>query len=109
MGNGGTKQMSGMAFAGGMIVAFIIDLIGIIMPVLGTIFVSLMRLSWWLVGYDMRNTTGISVSMGAVELLPIVPGCMGFMGLCYRQNKKNCKERENEKSTKDSSVNNKVR
>lgn len=86
--------MSGMAFAGGMTVAFIIDLIGIVVPILGTIFITLMKLSFWLVGYDMRKTTAISVSNGAIELLPIVPGCMMFMGLSYRQNKKNCKERK---------------
>jgi len=94
---GGTKQMSGMAFAGGMTVAFIIDLIGIVVPILGTIFITLMKLSFWLVGYDMKKTTAISLSNGAIELLPIVPGCMVFMGLSYRQNKKNFREREKEK------------
>lgn len=97
---GGTKQMSGMAFAGGMTVAFIIDLIGIVMPILGTIFITLMKLSWWLVGYDMKKTGVISGVTGGVELLPIVPGCMIFMGLSYRQNKKNCKERK-EKANKE--------
>jgi hypothetical protein len=98
--DGGTKKMSGMAFAGGMTVAFIIDLIGIVVPILGTIFITLMKLSFWLVGYDMRKTTAITTTNGVIELLPIVPGCMVFMGLSYRQNKKNCKERK-EKANKE--------
>jgi hypothetical protein len=97
---GGTKQMSGLAFAGGMTAALIVDLIGIVVPILGTIFITLMKLSFWIVGYDMRKTSVISAATGGVELLPIVPGCMVFMGLSYRQNKKNCKERK-EKANKE--------
>jgi len=95
---GGTKEMSGMAFAGGMVVAFIVDLTGIVIPILGTIFIALMKLSWWVAGYDMQKTTAISVSNGIIELLPIVPGCMVFMGLSYRQNKKNCKKRKKQEA-----------
>jgi hypothetical protein len=91
---GGTKEMSGMAFTGGMIVAFIIDLVGIVVPVLGTVFICLMKLSFWLVGYDMRETKAIALANGAAEILPIVPGCMVFMGLSWRKNKKNIKERK---------------
>ncbi|MCK9351330.1 MAG: hypothetical protein WCT49_00260 [Candidatus Paceibacterota bacterium] len=92
--NEGTKEMSGMAFAGGMMVAFVVDLIGILVPILGTIYISLMKLSFWLVGYDMRKTTSMSAINGTLELLPVVPCSMIFMVLSHRQNKINMKERK---------------
>jgi hypothetical protein len=90
----GTEEMSGIAYAGGMLVAFIIDLIGILVPILGTIFISLMSLSFMIARYDMRKTTSMAVTNGLLELLPIVPGCMVFMWRSHRQNKINVKERK---------------
>ena len=94
--NEGTEKMSGMAYAGGMLFAAIIDIIGIVVPVLGTIFIGFMRLSFWLAGYDMRNTTGMTVTNALPESLPIVPCCMVFMWSSHRKNAINCKEREKE-------------
>lgn len=105
---GGTKKMSGMAFAGAMITAFIVDLIGILVPIIGTIYIAFMRLSFWLVGYDMRKTGLQTVVNGALEGLPIIPCCLVFVASSYHQNKKNVKERE-EKAKKEGSLPGKMR
>lgn len=99
---GGTKKMSALAFVGGMIVAIIIDLVGIIVPILGTVFIAFMRLSFWLVGYDMRNTTTTVVTTAILEMLPIIPTCIVFMARTYGINKKNIIERE--KNAKESGI-----
>ena len=91
---GGTKEMSKIAFAGGLSVAIIIDIIGIFVPIIGTIFIVFMRLSFWLVGYDMRNSAVMTTVNGLLECLPVVPSCTIFMLLAYKKNKANITERK---------------
>ena len=89
-------EMSTLAYAGGMLVAFMVDLIGILIPMVGTIFIYSMRVSFFIAGYDMRNTGMMTAINAVLETVPVVPCCMVFMWQAHRKNKINIKEKRKE-------------
>ena len=88
--------MSPLAFAGGMITAVAVDIFGVVIPLAGTLFIGFMRLSFWLAGYDMNDTTKITVINGLIESAGLPPTCSIFMALAYKKNQANMKKREKE-------------
>ncbi len=90
----GDQKMSGVAFAGGMCCAIFVDVAGILLPFIGTMFIGFMKITFWLARYDMRGT-GVMTGVNALlEMLPITPGSSIFMIMSFTKNRKNMKERE---------------
>lgn len=99
-------KMSVMAFAGGLCLALLIDLftflilfipvlgliIGFLMGVVSFLFIVLMRLSWWIIGYDMRGGATVALINGILEMIPIWMGCTMFMVGSFLKNRLNCIE-----------------
>lgn len=92
--------MSVIAFAGGMVFAVGTDIIGILLPFVGTIFIGFMTLTFWIARYDMRGTGATTTINAILEMLPIVPCCTIFMISSFVKNRKNIKERK-EKGNKE--------
>ncbi|MCX6735700.1 MAG: hypothetical protein NTZ13_01295 [Candidatus Parcubacteria bacterium] len=90
----GNQKMSGVAFAGGMVCAIIVDTAGILLPFIGAIFIAFMKTTFWLAQYDMRGTAVMTGVNGLLEMLPITPGSTIFMIMSFTKNRKNMKERE---------------
>jgi len=88
------KEMSLIAYLAALLLAIIIDLLGIFIPFIGTVFIVLMRASFWIIGYDLRGTTAMTVINALAEILPVVPSCTIFVYLSHSRNKKNIKERK---------------
>ncbi len=87
-------EMSGLAYAMGMTAAFMVDLAGILIPIAGSLFIALMRLSFFIAGYDMKNSGAMTAINALLETAPIVPCCMIFMWQAHKKNKINIKERK---------------
>ena len=88
----GNQKMSILAFAGGVTCAVIVDIIGILIPIIGAIFIGFMRVTFWLAGYDMRGTAMITSINAMLEMLPVVPSCTIFMISAFVKNRKNVKK-----------------
>lgn len=89
-----TKKMSAIAFTGGLFFAIGTDIIGIVIPFVGTIFIGFMKMSFWIARYDMRGTMVMTSINAILETLPVIPSCTVFMILSFTKNRKNVKERE---------------
>jgi len=87
-----TKKMSVIAFVGGLFFAVGVDIIGIFLPFVGTIFIGFMRMSFWIAGYDMRGTMVMTSINALLETLPVIPSCTVFMILSFTKNRKNVKD-----------------
>lgn len=97
----GDKKMSVIAFIGGLIFAIGTDLIGILLPVVGTIFIGFMSITFWIAGYNMRGTLASSSINAILETLPVVPCCTIFMITSFVKNGKNVKGEAEKKATVD--------
>jgi len=88
------KKMSVIAFIGGLCFAVGVDIIGIIIPFVGTIFIGFMKTTFWIARYDMRGTMVMTSINALLETLPIIPSCTVFMILSFTKNRKNVKDHQ---------------
>jgi hypothetical protein len=101
---GSDQKMSTLAFAFGLCGAILFDIIGVLVPVIGTAFIGFMKFTFWIARYDLKNTGIMTIVTTGSEMLPVVPGCTFFMISSFVKNRKNVEAREKKKKEAEKSA-----
>jgi len=80
-------EMGTLAFSGWLVTAIAFDIVGILVPFIGIIFVLIGRISFWISGYKFKNADFLTGGSAVAEMLPIVPGCIAFVTFSFINNR----------------------
>ncbi|MFA5830269.1 MAG: hypothetical protein WC878_00390 [Candidatus Paceibacterota bacterium] len=101
-----TGKMSTLAFAGGFCCAVFVDILGFVLPVIGTAFIGFMKFTFWLARYDMKGTavmTGINAVLEAFPVAGLFSSTF-FMIASFIKNRKNVEATEKKKKAEEKSA-----